>query len=219
MLIISRHRNETKFDTQLAETLAGNLETLVWSVPFLYDLKRTGKTAAALQTLDEPLAVFAPLPPRPLSILVQQITQREKPPAVFDSRLENVDLLCQAVREWQHNGLLPGNIPGGKVERLDEAAENRWYPMLDTERCIGCLECVNFCLFGVYAVGENDKPFVEQPDACRDGCPACSRVCPGKAIMFPLYDDPRISGERDDWEDELDVLVDEVDKFELRHSS
>ncbi len=75
------------------------------------------------------------------------------------------------------------------------APKERWYPIVDKTRCVGCLECVNFCLFGVYEKGTDGKPKVVQPDACRPGCPACARVCPNQAIFFPYYDDPMISGE------------------------
>jgi ferredoxin len=35
---------------------------------------------------------------------------------------------------------------------------------------------------------------VEQPDNCRKGCPACSRVCPENAIIFPQHKAPAIAG-------------------------
>ena len=80
------------------------------------------------------------------------------------------------------------------VEYIDEETNAKWYPVLDAAACLGCLECVGFCLFGVYTVDENNRPEVSVPDACRNGCPACARVCPGGAIMFPLHDDPAING-------------------------
>lgn len=66
--------------------------------------------------------------------------------------------------------------------------------MIDRDRCSGCLECLNFCLFGVYGMDSADRLLIEQPDACRTGCPACSRICPEGAIMFPQHADPAISG-------------------------
>jgi MinD superfamily P-loop ATPase len=45
------------------------------------------------------------------------------------------------------------------------------------------MECIDFCLFGVYGVDRGETILVEQPDNCRKGCPACSRVCPENAIM------------------------------------
>lgn len=85
----------------------------------------------------------------------------------------------------------------GRAEAVREVAEtvrDRWYPVVDFGRCVHCLECLNFCLFGVYGLGESDKVLIEQPDACRDGCPACSRICPQGAIMFPQHTDPAIAG-------------------------
>ena len=56
------------------------------------------------------------------------------------------------------------------------------------------MECIDFCLFGVYGVDKVDEILVEQPDNCRKGCPACSRVCPENAIMFPQHKTPAIAG-------------------------
>ena len=59
------------------------------------------------------------------------------------------------------------------------------------------MECIDFCLFGVYGVDRIDTILVEQPDNCRKGCPACSRVCPENAIMFPQHKTPAIAGSND----------------------
>ena len=56
------------------------------------------------------------------------------------------------------------------------------------------MECIDFCLFGVYGVDASDTILVEQPDNCRKGCPACSRVCPENAIVFPQHKSPAIAG-------------------------
>jgi ferredoxin len=42
-----------------------------------------------------------------------------------------------------------------------------------------------------------DTILVEQPDNCRKGCPACSRVCPQQAIIFPQHKTPAIAGSPD----------------------
>ena len=82
----------------------------------------------------------------------------------------------------------------GNVTRIDERAPRRWYPVIDYSRCTNCLECIDFCLFGVYGVDRIDTILVEQPDNCRKGCPACSRVCPENAIIFPQHKTPVIAG-------------------------
>ena len=77
---------------------------------------------------------------------------------------------------------------------IEEPAKRRWYPVIDYSRCTNCLECVDFCLFGVYGIDEAETILVEQPDLCRQGCPACSRVCPENAILFPQHKTPAIAG-------------------------
>jgi NAD-dependent dihydropyrimidine dehydrogenase PreA subunit len=56
------------------------------------------------------------------------------------------------------------------------------------------MECIDFCLFGVYGIDQSETILVEQPDNCRKGCPACSRVCPENAIIFPQHKTPVIAG-------------------------
>lgn len=77
---------------------------------------------------------------------------------------------------------------------IDEDAARRWYPVIDFSRCTNCLECIDFCLFGVYGIDGQETILVEQPDNCRQGCPACSRVCPENAIIFPQHKTPTIAG-------------------------
>ncbi len=78
--------------------------------------------------------------------------------------------------------------------RIDEEGARRWYPVIDFSRCTNCMECLDFCLFGVYGVDRVENILVEQPDNCRKGCPACSRVCPENAIIFPQHKSPAIAG-------------------------
>lgn len=79
-------------------------------------------------------------------------------------------------------------------EKLLESPNRRWYPVIDYGRCTNCLECLDFCLFGVYGVDSMDRILVENQDSCKKGCPACSRVCPEQAIMFPEYKSAAIAG-------------------------
>ena len=93
----------------------------------------------------------------------------------------------------------PGNgnghtITESAIQRIEEDAKRRWYPVIDYSRCTNCMECIDFCLFGVYGVDRIDTILVEEPDNCRKGCPACSRVCPENAIMFPQHKTPGIAG-------------------------
>jgi len=102
------------------------------------------------------------------------------------------------------NGKLNGSAPTAAVEEspatpsvphiVTEDAGRRWYPVIDYARCTNCMECIDFCLFGVYGVDKVDTILVEQPDNCRKGCPACSRVCPENAIIFPQHKTAAIAG-------------------------
>jgi Pyruvate/2-oxoacid:ferredoxin oxidoreductase delta subunit len=80
------------------------------------------------------------------------------------------------------------------VERDETAARERWYPVLDRDRCTDCGHCQQFCIFGVYATDAQGRVQVVQPDACKSGCPACARVCPQGAVLFPLHREPAIAG-------------------------
>lgn len=85
-------------------------------------------------------------------------------------------------------------LPMAEPKLITEQPSRRWYPVIDYSRCTNCMECIDFCLFGVYGVDRVETILVEQPDNCRKGCPACSRVCPENAIMFPQHKTPTIAG-------------------------
>lgn len=82
----------------------------------------------------------------------------------------------------------------GKGSTAEEPVRRRWYPVIDYSRCTNCMECIDFCLFGVYGLDAADRILVEQQDNCKKGCPACSRVCPETAIIFPEHKTPGIAG-------------------------
>jgi ferredoxin len=47
----------------------------------------------------------------------------------------------------------------------------------------------------VYGVDEQQRIQVQNNDNCKTNCPACSRVCPEAAIMFPKYKAGPINGD------------------------
>jgi ferredoxin len=87
-----------------------------------------------------------------------------------------------------------GNGNGAESATAEEITRRRWYPVIDYSRCTNCMECIDFCLFGVYGVDAGERILVEQQDNCKKGCPACSRVCPENAIIFPEHKTPAIAG-------------------------
>lgn len=96
-----------------------------------------------------------------------------------------------------------GKCACGTVSAVDEARAAMdlprpgtwvpWFPVVDFDRCTGCLQCANFCLFGVYSADEGLR--VANPSACKINCPACARMCPQKAIIFPYYPTGPINGQ------------------------
>lgn len=70
-----------------------------------------------------------------------------------------------------------------------------WFPVIDYSRCTNCMQCLSFCLFDVYAVDAESKITVQNESNCKTDCPACSRVCPEVAILFPKYKKGPINGD------------------------
>jgi Pyruvate/2-oxoacid:ferredoxin oxidoreductase delta subunit len=70
-----------------------------------------------------------------------------------------------------------------------------WFPVIDYDRCADCRQCAEFCLFGTYTTDAGGKVRVVHPEKCKTNCPACARVCPHSAIIFPKFSDGPISGD------------------------
>lgn len=119
--------------------------------------------------------------------------------------------------------------PGESIENPDineqlaalptSPGADAWYPVLDKSKCTNCGKCHDFCLFGVYTV-ENKEVKVVQPQNCKNNCPACARVCPSKAIIFPKYAKSPINGGTTDEETfdpkALENMYQERLKYRLR---
>jgi NAD-dependent dihydropyrimidine dehydrogenase PreA subunit len=89
-----------------------------------------------------------------------------------------------------------------RVEALREAKQaprpggwKPWFPVIDYSRCTNCMQCLSFCLFDVYGSTRDGKIQVRNQDNCKTDCPACSRVCPEVAILFPKYRHGPINGD------------------------
>ena len=60
-----------------------------------------------------------------------------------------------------------------------------WYPVIDYERCVGCMTCNDLCRHGVYKPeGPAGKPKVVYEYGCVEGCHGCERQCPAGAIHY-----------------------------------
>ena len=102
---------------------------------------------------------------------------------------------------WQSLPADPTELPG-QLETHRAALDapalppwTPWFPVIDYDRCTNCMQCLSFCLFGVYGVDEEKHIQVQNQDQCKTLCPACSRVCPEAAIIFPKYKAGPINGD------------------------
>jgi NAD-dependent dihydropyrimidine dehydrogenase PreA subunit len=89
---------------------------------------------------------------------------------------------------------LRGQRPMNRPDAAGGEQWKPWFPVIDLARCTNCMQCLSFCLFDVYGVSADHTLRVENPANCKVNCPACSRVCPEVAIMFPKYHAGPIDG-------------------------
>lgn len=131
----------------------------------------------------------APEPPAGVSLLVLGDFAGATPPS--RSRVMYRDLA----------GLTGGQVKETAQTALTAAGASQpgawkpWFPVIDYERCTNCMQCLSFCLFGVYGVDAQNRIEAQVPDNCKVNCPACSRVCPEAAIIFPKYANGPINGD------------------------
>lgn len=82
-----------------------------------------------------------------------------------------------------------------------------WYPVIDYNRCSNCGQCHEFCLFGVYEKDAEERVQVVHPGNCKNNCPACARICPEAAIIFPKSAESPINGAEIDDETALKTQI------------
>ena len=105
------------------------------------------------------------------------------------------------VRFTNVSGFTPDQIVGSvesvraEKQAVQHGGWKPWFPVIDYDRCTNCMQCLSFCLFGVYGADREGHIQVQNQDNCKTNCPACSRVCPEAAIMFPKYKAGPINGD------------------------
>jgi NAD-dependent dihydropyrimidine dehydrogenase PreA subunit len=109
-------------------------------------------------------------------------------PAAFEHRID--------LRDTQLDGA-PATVNARREAQGIAApgAWTPWFPVIDFQRCTNCMQCLSFCLFDVYGVDAEGQIEVRNESKCKTNCPACSRVCPDIAILFPKYAKGPINGD------------------------
>lgn len=135
------------------------------------------------------LAVGAGLPPPDRAALTRLLLEK------------GLEVACRQNEGRADTGGDPATLAAA-IEReyspptaVSPATWKPWFPVIDYSRCTNCMQCLSFCLFDVYGVSSEQKIQVQNQSNCKTDCPACSRVCPEVAIMFPKYRHGPINGE------------------------
>jgi len=171
----------------------------------LYDLDPDGPALEHLRSVDGDLVVLSRLSGRASRWLLEAAEIKSGEEDQQDSRrivcfdLRKCESAEDAVGEVGKE-LGPADDESSTAEapvQIAEVTRERWYPIIDFERCVNCMECLDFCLFGVFDLDGDGRIAVLDADACRNGCPACARVCPNQAIMFPHHDNRAVAGDVD----------------------
>jgi NAD-dependent dihydropyrimidine dehydrogenase PreA subunit len=118
-----------------------------------------------------------------VSVRVDGNAAAPSPAAIEPGQTNSSDLLPGLERIREERGLRPAG------------AWKPWFPVIDYQRCTNCMQCLSFCLFDVYGVSPEGGIQVQNQSNCKTDCPACSRVCPEVAILFPKYRHGPINGD------------------------
>lgn len=161
------------------------------------------KTEFLSNPADEELLIFACYPRTVKSLFnAANIPFIQKKHKVFNMRELSFDEIKNGLTPYlQNNPAQEENTYSAKSEKIS------WFPVIDKERCTACGQCFEYCLFGTYTMEKNQQPLVSFPYNCKPNCPACARICPEAAIIFPKIEDYPINGSEIENEDEVRLLA------------
>lgn len=184
----------------MSRTEGLNLRVVVYEGPGSSPLADTERYEAISALLDDgfevtrPVAGQAVAPADTAPVLMLGRLGNESPPVTADANLH-----IRPLPEGQAD-VGPGALAAARDVR--EVTGSRqlqawkpWFPVIDFDRCTNCMQCLTFCLFDVYGVDKQQQITVQNQDNCKTDCPACSRVCPEVAILFPKYGKGPINGD------------------------
>lgn len=202
IIVISRNLNgdsyAADFENALSKRCAGNFARELLLIPHLYHIPENSPAWARLASYDGYIILLSWLHPRPAQwLLNKHHVGNNGLTAINMAAYASPDECFAEVSAAIENARIKSADATPVLETIntDEMLHERWYPVVDLSRCTNCGHCLQFCLFGVYELDAQGQVCVTNPDKCKPGCPACSRICPQGAIMFPLYkNDETIAG-------------------------
>ena len=172
-------------DQEIISTLS-NTDAQIFLIPDL--CKLCAQKDSFLSCLEQEEFIILACHPRAVrSLLMQSSISLHQKTAIFNMRGKNAQEILQQM------DLVHGKASFQHIQNQDEWIP--WFPTIDYERCHNCKQCMSFCLFGVYETNQEGKVEVTKPQNCKNNCPACARICPEIAIIFPKYTQEPINGE------------------------
>ncbi len=187
---------QATIEADVLDALTPRTGVEVWLVPELVDLPDADPLWEQLAEVRRTFTIVSRLHPRAVQAL---LTERNVLPGAA-GYFQGAHRVSAETAAAEFAAALPalGTAGAGpaRVLHLDaRPLRRRWYPLIDRGRCTRCGQCSEFCVFGVFEQTAAGEVVVVQPDNCKPGCPACARVCPASAIIFPdCVDDPVIAG-------------------------
>jgi Pyruvate/2-oxoacid:ferredoxin oxidoreductase delta subunit len=226
---------ERALENSLADQCSATSGVDILLVPHIYHLPEDSDVWTSIAASPGSLVVVTWLHTRPAESLLLKYNIR--PELTLNmTAFENAEACFAAI-----DAAIAKSESPSEVVELTEQVDSRWYPVMDISRCIRCGHCLQFCLFDVYVTDPSGVISVQNPDSCKPGCPACSRVCPESAIMFPLYlKDDAIAGApgefvtpdpstlqqlkqrgemKKETRDDIDLLIDDLENLTRRKQS
>lgn len=147
--------------------------------------------------------------PKALNNLLQRTGAAEKEYNFEYHELNNFEIYSLNASEFE----------AGEAKQVNYNGDWKpWFPAIDYNACTSCQKCLNFCLFGVYNISDEGKVMVENPDKCKDLCPACARTCPTNAIVFPKHHESPIDGGKTEFAIAGGNILDEIQQTDNVYS-
>ena len=177
----------------MSRTEGKNLRVVLYEGPGSTPLSNDARYEALTSLLDNGFEVTRP-------VAGQEVAPSDNSPLLVLGLIENTTAF-ESDTDLHFRNLADMNALDAAKEVRDETGARMldnwkpWFPVIDFDRCTNCMQCLTFCLFDVYGVDKKQNITVQNQDNCKTDCPACSRVCPEVAILFPKYKKGPINGD------------------------